>query len=209
MDPREEFIRERAAFRERQFVDFASSTEFAELPEDYQEGLAEDAPEWDGPSVAPNPYSRGEAWGMMFERGSIFSASNAVADARNLGRGTNERLEGGWRGPISNFMLREEREDYTPTDEEVVAAANQYGLGPETYENLVNWSASPEDLQRVAEGLASLRLRDTSIQEAVGPVDGFLMDFAANALQPEFLVLGAGAGKLLQGGMTISRTGLP
>lgn len=207
MDPREEFIRERAAFRERQFVDFASSTEFAELPEDYQEGLAEDAPEWDGPSVAPAPHSRGEAWGMMFARGSIFSASNAVADARNFGRDTNERLEGGWRGPISNFMLREEREDYTPTDEEVVAAASRYGLGPETYEKLVDWSASPADLQRVAEGLASLQLRDTSIQEAVGPVDGFLMDFAANALQPEFLVLGAGAGKLLQGGVALSRTG--
>lgn len=205
MDEREEFLARRRQRREQTFVDFAGTLEFANLREDLQEALSEDAPEFEGPTVSAAPAGRLEAFGLMGARANIFAASNAVADVRNLGRDTADMAVGRFRGRVANLALEEERAAYTPTDEEVVAVAEKYGLGPESYGKLVDWAASPEDLDNVGLGLASLRTRDYLIEDSVGPVDGFLMDFAANALQPEFLVLGGVAGKAFQVGTSLTR----
>lgn len=222
MDEREEFLQQRRERREQMFIDFAGTVEFANLSEDLQGQMSEDAPDWDGPTaqagVAADRYranwgplaplrARGDIAGEMFQRGLMFSASNAVADARNSGADSQDQAEGLWRGFVSNYASREEREAFTPTDEQVVEVANRWGLGPQAYEKIVNWSASEEDMNNVAEGLASLGVRDQYISDSVGPVDGFLIDFAANALNPEFLALGGVAGKAFQVGSALTRTG--
>lgn len=210
----EEYERQRAQLRSRSFVDFSSSIEFAQLPADMQAQMAEQVDDEDTFTVSAGTAGRGDVFSRMFTRANPWSFSNAVSDARL--RGSDSHYDVGYvggqgmiRGPISNNARSEERAEYTPSPEDLLEAADRYGVTP-TEANLrrmAGWSSSREDLDRVAEGIGSMTIQDALIADSVGPVDGFLMDFAANALRPEFLALGAGAGKALQLGTSMTRTG--
>jgi hypothetical protein len=226
---REEYLRQRAAMRLNGYTDFTQSAEFADLPSDVQAAMGDEAfPETNTADQrtsdilgvdATDGVGRLEAFALMFDRGASFEASNAVADVRRGGRNrprgglgpigdlADHTLDG-FRGPLSNINQGIRRDFYTPTPEDVVSVADRWGLDERSYRQIAGWSASREDMDAVGEGLASLTTRDRLVEGAVGPVDGFIMDLAANAIRPEFLAAGAAVGRAMEVGVMASRAGL-
>lgn len=97
-------------------------------------------------------------------------------------------------------------DDYIPSEEELLEAADKWGLSSRHYATLAK-ARSPEDLQVLAKVYQGRDVRATQIDATnTGPV-GFLTRVGVNAFDPAFIATGGGSAALLRVGSSATRTG--
>lgn len=192
--------------------DLDGPVEWAELNEDREANLPE--PVEGEQYLTQGTMGRGEVFYNMIQRAAPWDVTREAYALRS------QRYGGGFRTRenVSNILgermglfnpewMPERDPDFEPDFDMLENVREHWQLPERAIYFLERNARNEQDLEVLAEAYASTVQRDQLISASVGPVDGFLMDLAANALRPEFLVAGAGFGKAFQIGRAVTRAG--